>query len=88
MNEYDEYNKLQLQPNAGQSYNLMKHLMNDVNTQQLLLDETKTMHNTINNTEDIIRKKISLREKEIQALKKDFNNIIETYNHVIRSFIT
>jgi predicted lipase len=84
MNVYDEQHK---QYNDLQSYNLMKHLINDVKAQQVLLDETKTMHNTINNTEDIIRKKISLREKEIEALKKDFNNILETYNHIIKLFV-
>ena len=62
--------------------------LNKINeTKQKTLDEIKNICQSLDKAEDALREKIQLRQTELLALNKDFNNIIETYNHIISSSI-
>ena len=56
-------------------------------SKQKELDEFKNIHNALNKAEDALREKIILRYQELEMLSRDYNNIIETYSHIIRSSI-
>lgn len=54
---------------------------------QKVISNIKSTCNTLDKAEDILREKISLRKHELSTLKRDFNNMIETYTHIIRASV-
>ena len=56
-------------------------------SKQRSIDEIKNISRSLDQAEDALREKIILRYQELDTLKREFNNIIETYNNIIRSSI-
>jgi hypothetical protein len=71
MDEYYDYKKL--------------NIINEGNHKEL--DELKNMCISLDKAEDDLREKIVLKYQELEKLKHAFNNIIETYSHIIRSSV-
>lgn len=62
--------------------------LNNINQdKQNVLDEIKSTNIALNKAEDALRDKINLRKHELNILKKDYNNMIETYTHIIRASV-
>ncbi len=60
--------------------------INDINeSKQKMIDELKSICTSIDKTENILHEKIKQRYEELEELKKEYCNIIETYNHIIKS---
>ena len=55
------------------------------NIKQKEVDEITRLNNTLNQSEDILREKIYLKYQELDNLKKQFDNIFETYNQIVLS---
>lgn len=64
-----------------------KHsLMNNINeSKQKMIDELKSICASIDKTEVLLHEKIKYGYEELDELKKEFCNMIETYNHIIKS---
>lgn len=54
-------------------------------SKQKKINELKSVSTSINKTEDILHEKIKQRYQELSELKKEYTNMIETYNHIIKS---
>jgi acyl carrier protein phosphodiesterase len=62
--------------------------LNHINeSKQNMLHDIKNISMDLDKAENVLLEKISLRRDELDALKKDFNNITDQYNHIIRSFV-
>ena len=60
--------------------------VNDINeSKQKMIDELKSICASIDKTENILHEKIKHQYEELEELKKDYCNMIETYNHIIKS---
>lgn len=53
-------------------------------SKQSSLDEIRSINNALNKAEDLLREKITLRYHELDSLKCEYSNIIETYGSIIR----
>jgi hypothetical protein len=51
------------------------------------LNTIKSICTSLDNAERILKEKIEFRHRELDTLKKDYSNIVETYGHIIRSFV-
>jgi predicted nucleic acid-binding Zn-ribbon protein len=67
----DEYQKLK-------HHNSMK---------QDSLNDLKKTFQILNNEEDLLREKIEYTHNDLKKLDDDFNKIIETYSHIVKTFI-
>ena len=56
-------------------------------SKQKSIDDIKNISKTLDRAEDTLREKIILRYQELDTLKREFNNIIETYSNIIRSSV-
>lgn len=57
----------------------------DINaSKQKMIDELRNISVSIDKTEDSLHEKIKHRYEELEELKKEFTNVIETYNHIIK----
>lgn len=62
--------------------------LNAINeSKQKALDDIKSICVSLNRAEDALHEKIKLRYQELESLNRDYNNIIETYSHIVRSSI-
>lgn len=67
----DEYQKLK-------QHNSMK---------QDVLNELKKTFQKLDNEEDLLREKIEFTRNDLEKLNDEFNKIIESYSHIVKSFI-
>lgn len=51
------------------------------------LNELKKTYQMINNEEDQLREKIEFTRDDLERLDNEFNKIIETYSHIVKSFV-
>jgi hypothetical protein len=51
------------------------------------LNAMKSACSSLDNAERALKEKIDFRYRELESLKKEYNNIVETYGHIIRSFV-
>jgi hypothetical protein len=51
------------------------------------LDDINIMCKSLNNSEDEIHDKIKIVYNSLDKLNREYNNIIETYSHIIRSSV-
>ena len=62
--------------------------LNNINAdKQKQLNSIKNICSSLDNAENSLREKKELRYRELESLSKDYSNIVETYSHIIRSFI-
>ncbi len=59
-----------------------KLLHHNIEKQQTLTDIKNTSH-SLDATEDLIKDKIKIKEAELIALKNDYKNMIDKFNHII-----
>jgi hypothetical protein len=64
------------------------HSLNTINTnKQKKLNAIKSACVSLDNVERSLREKIEFKRTELENLQKDYNNVIETYSHIIRTFV-
>lgn len=64
------------------------HSLNTINTdKQKKLNAMKSACISLDNVERTLREKIDYKRTELENLQKDYNNVIETYSHIIRTFV-
>lgn len=62
--------------------------INSINVEkQKKLNTIKKINASLDTTEKALKEKIEFRYRELESLKKEYNNIVEAYGHIIRSFV-
>jgi hypothetical protein len=62
-------------------------LLNNNKIYQKKLHAITDKYNELNQKEDILQKKIVNNYEELNELKKEFNSVMDTYIHIIKSSI-
>lgn len=64
-----------------------KDMINVNMEKQNMINEIKTISKSLDDSERAVREKIELRLRELDSLNREYINVVETYGHIVRSFV-